>query len=141
MLALYLTGRLAGVYNNETAWSNFTTFGYALIPLDLAGHLAHNLFHLLAEGKSVLYTGLALIIPGYHGGSAAILSDSAIQALQFALIGLGLAASLLTAYKINFAGFREKTWGVSSFIPYAALLAALAALNIYLFTLPMSMRM
>ncbi len=141
VLALYLTSRLAGIYNKETALSNFAIFGYALIPLDLAGHVAHNLFHLLAEGKSVLYTGLALVVPGYHGGSAAVLSGAAIQALQFALIGLGLAASLYTAYRINFANFRERVWGAASFAPYAGLLVVLAAVNIYLFTLPMSMRM
>lgn len=133
VLALYLTSRLAGVYNKETAMSNFTRFGYALIPLDLAGHLAHNLFHLLAEGKSVLYTGISILAPGFKGGSPALFSNGTIQILQFVLIGLGLAASVYTAYKIS------KSF--ASFAPYAVLLVILAAVNIYLFTLPMSMRM
>src|SRR5690606_13875030 len=30
----------------------FVRFGYAIIPLDLAGHIAHNLFHILTEGKA-----------------------------------------------------------------------------------------
>ena len=37
---------------------NFARFGYALIALDVAGHMAHNLFHLLAEGKGILFTAL-----------------------------------------------------------------------------------
>lgn len=140
VVALYLTSWLAGVMNRETAIANFTRFGYALIPLDLAGHLAHNLFHLLAEGKSVLYTGIALFIPGYEGGSAALFSGGTIQFLQFALIGLGMIGSLFTAYKISKNHFGSEK-GFVSFIPYAVLLILLSAINIYLFTLPMSMRM
>lgn len=137
VIALYLASWLAGFVNKETAISNFARFGYALIPLDLAGHLAHNLFHLLAEGKSVLYTGIAIIIPGYERGSAALLSGDTIQMLQFLLIGLGLIGSVFTAYKIN----RSNSSNTGSFAPYAILIIVLAVVNIYLFTLPMSMRM
>ncbi|MBF7083947.1 4Fe-4S binding protein [Desulfallas sp. Bu1-1] len=141
VLALYLTSWLAGVNNKKTAIFNFTKFGYALIPLDLAGHLAHNLFHLLAEGKSVLYTGIVMFIPGYEGGSAALVSDGTIQILQFALIGLGLIASIFTAYKISKNNFGKNNKNFASLAPYAVLLVILAVFNIYLFTLPMSMRM
>lgn len=141
VLALYITSVLAGVSNKEKAITNFTIFGYALIPLDLAGHLAHNLFHLLAEGKSVLYTGIAIFVPGYKGGSAAILPDGAIQVMQFVLIVLGLGASLYTAYKLSKNWFGESGKSLGSLLPYAVLLVVLAAVNIYLFTLPMSMRM
>ena len=41
-------------------FENFARFGYAVIPLDLAGHMAHNLFHLLAESGSVVYNVAAL---------------------------------------------------------------------------------
>ncbi|MCL4442217.1 MAG: 4Fe-4S binding protein [Firmicutes bacterium] len=141
VLALYLTSWLAGVNNKETAVSNFTRFGYALIPLDLAGHLAHNLFHLLSEGKSVLYTGIAVLMPGYQGGSAGLFSAGTIQILQFVLIGLGLIASVFTAYKISKSIFSESDKSLGSFTPYAVLLVILAMVNVYLFKLPMSMRM
>ncbi|MFZ5643650.1 MAG: 4Fe-4S binding protein [Bacillota bacterium] len=137
VLALYITSMLAGVNNKEKAWQNFARFGYALIPLDLAGHLAHNLFHLLAEGKSVIYTGISLFIPGYKGGSAALFSNETIQILQFVLIGLGLAASVYTAYRISKSSFGS----INSAVPFAALLIILAVVNVVLFTLPMSMRM
>ncbi|MCL4440393.1 MAG: 4Fe-4S binding protein, partial [Firmicutes bacterium] len=75
------------------------------------------------------------------GGPAAIFSDGAIQVMQFALIGLGLAASLFTACKISKNRFGEGGSSTGSLLPYAVLLVALAAVNIYLFTLPMSMRM
>lgn len=141
VLALYLTGRIAGLTNGQSAISNLTRFGYALIPLDLAGHMAHNLFHLLAEGKSVLYTGIALLSPGYQGGSAALVSGGTIQIMQFALIVLGLIASVFTVYKISSYNFSDKKEMGASFAPFAALLVVLAGLNLYLFTLPMSMRM
>jgi len=138
---LYLTSLLVGKFNGEAALANFIKFGYALIPLDLAGYLAHNLFHLLAEGKSVFYTAIAMLKPGYEGGSAALVSEGTIQIIQFVLIALGLLASLFTPYKIsgfNFSGTRKI---LTTFLTYAMLLIILAIINIYLFTLPMSMRM
>jgi hypothetical protein len=56
ILALFLTSFLSNLRTKEGTVKNFARFGYALIPLDLAGHLAHNLFHLLAEGKAVFFT-------------------------------------------------------------------------------------
>ncbi len=81
-------------YNKASFVDNFTRFGYAIIALDLAAHIAHNLFHMLAEGKSILYTGLALFGVDSHGASPALISTPVIQTLQFGLIGLGLLASL-----------------------------------------------
>jgi len=46
-------------------------FGCALIPVDVAAHLAHNLFHLLAEGGSVHCT---LAVP--FGGTASRVDPS-----------------------------------------------------------------
>jgi ferredoxin len=50
---LALAAKVASRGNLEGTTKNFARFGYALIPLDVAAHVAHNLFHLLAEGKSV----------------------------------------------------------------------------------------
>lgn len=57
---LYAASRAAAL-RGGTARDYFAAFGYALIPLDVAGHIAHNLFHLLAEGKSIAVTALALV--------------------------------------------------------------------------------
>jgi polyferredoxin len=130
--AAALSGRLGG----ETTLRSFARFGYALIPLDLAAHVAHNLFHLLAEGKSVVYTGLALLGRERSEASAALASASTIQALQFALIGLGLAGSLYTAHRIGRARTRSALAA-----PVWLVLVAFGALNVVLFTLPMTMRM
>lgn len=139
VLALYLVGWLAGIANGETAIRNFARFGYALIPLDLAGHLGHNLFHLLAEGKSVFYTGITLF--GIRAqGSPAIVSNETIQILQFILVGLGTLFSVYTAYRIAKSNFQEEKAFKSS-APVIILIIVLTIANLYLFTLPMGHRM
>ncbi len=132
---------VARKFNGESLLQNFTRFGYALIALDMAGHIAHNLFHLLAEGKSILFTGLALFGQEVgHGLSPALVSTEVIQGLQFGLIGLGFAGSLYIIYRVVRNTYPvEKRWG--TLIPYAALMVVLAAMNLYLFVLPMAMRM
>ena len=52
-------------------------YGYALIPLDLGAHAAHNLLHLLGEGESVWWVTASLLglsspldIPGGHPGGS-----------------------------------------------------------------------
>ena len=138
---LGLTSWVAAKFNRESLITNFTRFGYALIVLDMAGHMAHNLFHLLAEGKSIWFTGLALLGQEVgHDLSTALMSDSTIQLLQFGLIGLGFLGSLYTAYRIAKANYApEKLWG--TFAPYAVLMVILGIINVYLFVLPMAMRM
>ena len=137
---LGITSWIVGKFNESSLLENFTRFGYAIIALDVAGHIAHNLFHLLAEGKSIFYTALALLGQEVHGASPAIVSMETIQFLQYGLIALGFVASLYTAYRISRS--RQTTgsvWG--TFAPYAVLIVVLTVMNIYLFMLPMAMRM
>ena len=141
VLALFASSYASKLANKRSTIENFARFGYALIPLDLAGHIAHNLFHLLAEGKSVIFTFMALFGMDTHGQSAAIVSNSTIQILQFALIALGTFGSIFAAYKIAKNNFAVEGKTISSFIPFAVLSLILGAVNIYLFVLPMAMRM
>ncbi|GAB6171207.1 hypothetical protein JCM15765_06850 [Paradesulfitobacterium aromaticivorans] len=141
VLALFASSYASKLANKRSTIENFARFGYALIPLDLAGHIAHNLFHLLAEGKSVIFTFMALFGMDTHGQSAAIVSNSTIQVLQFALIALGTFGSIFAAYKIAKNNFAAEGKTISSFIPFAVLSLILGAVNIYLFVLPMAMRM
>jgi polyferredoxin len=138
---LYVASVIAGRVNGARAWRNFARFGYALIPLDVAGHVAHNLFHLLAEGKNIVTTTVALVGVRTGGGSAAVASTGTIQALQYAILALGLAGSLYTAWRI---ADRRKITGRrpwAQFAPYALLIALFFAVNVVLFALPMAHRM
>jgi ferredoxin len=137
---LAATAGVAGRLNGDTLVQNFARFGYAIIPLDVAGHIAHNLFHLLAEGKAVLFTALALVGQEMHGASPALLDSAAIQLLQYSMIALGVIGSLYTAYRIARSQYGAgKTW--AAFAPYVLLIAILGVMNVFLFILPMAMRM
>ncbi|MBI5563788.1 MAG: hypothetical protein HY870_02760 [Chloroflexi bacterium] len=119
---------------------NFARFGYAIIALDVAAHIAHNLFHLLAEGKSIVYTALGLFGTAVHGASPAILDMGTIQVLQFGLIALGLIGSLYAVYRIARSNYSKgQVW--ATFAPYAVLMVVFTAINVVLFSLPMAMRM
>ena len=137
---LGFTSWVASKFNKSSLVENFTRFGYAIIALDVAGHIAHNLFHLLAEGKSIFYTAIALFGQEIHGASPALVAMDTIQILQYGLIALGLAGSLYTAYRIARNSHPDgKAW--ATFVPYAVLIVVLTVMNIYLFMLPMAMRM
>ncbi len=138
---LYLSSFVAGGFNGETPLLNFARFGYALIPLDLAGHVAHNLFHLLAEGKAVFFTSAALFGMDHGGESPAIASNATIQILQFALVGLGVFGSIYAAYRIARHAHGDGDRARASLAPYATLIVAFGILNIALFMQPMAMRM
>lgn len=137
---LGLTSWIAGKLNKASLVENFARFGYAIIALDVAGHIAHNLFHLLAEGKSIFYTAIALFGKEIHAASPALVDMGTIQALQYGLIALGFLGSLYTAYRIAKSNHPDgKAW--ITLVPYAVLVVVLTVMNIYLFMLPMAMRM
>ena len=137
---LVLTGLIAKKFNGASVKENFARFGYAIIPLDLAGHIAHNLFHLLAEGKSVFYTAMGLFGMDFDGSSTAILSTSTIQVIQYIIIIIGAIGSIYAAYRIAKSSQpKEKLLG--TVLVYGILMIILAIINIVLFSLPMAMRM
>lgn len=139
VILLFITGLVAKIFNKASLKENFTKYGYAIIPLDMAAHIAHNLFHLLAEGKSVFYTFVGLFGVEMHNASTAILDDPTIQALQFILIIIGTLGSIYTVYKISKNNYESKK--ISTTVVYTILLIILAIVNIMLFSLPMAMRM
>lgn len=125
----------------ETTWQNFARFGYAMIPLDVAGHVAHNLFHFFGEGKAIVNTtGVLVGIPD-PGGSTALLDPGAIAVIQFVLLAVGIGASLYAVYRIarkRYQSPRNLRWTV---VPFGAMVAMLALVNIGMFMLPMAHRM
>ena len=137
---LSLSARIAARYNTENWVKNFARFGYALIPLDIAGHVAHNLFHLLADGKSIYYS-VASIFGSNASGSAAIVGNETIQIMQFVILGLGLWGSLYTARRIAFRRYSNSDVRKATLTPYVILIGSLTAINVGLFLLPMAHRM
>jgi hypothetical protein len=138
---LALAARVAARGNLEGTRMNFARFGYALIPLDVAGHIAHNLFHLLAEGKSVGYTVATLFGAAPSEQSAALLDMGTIQVLQYVVLALGLGASLYAARRIAHGRYRTQARRRVTLVPVTALVVLLGALNVWMFALPMAHRM
>ena len=126
--------------NLERAVQNFARFGYALIPLDVAAHVAHNLFHLLAEGGSV-FTTVSALFGGHAEGSPALAGNGTIQVLQYLLLALGLAGSLYTARRIAHRRYLSPTRRRSTLVPFTVLIVVLGALNAVMFLYPMTHRM
>lgn len=118
----------------DTVKRNFIRFGYAIIPLDLAGHLGHNLFHVITEGKAIWYNSLTVLGVENYPGSLALLPTSSVQLLQYAIIAVGFFGSMFTVYKMG----NKSTF--KSMLPIYGLMLLLAVINIYLFSLPMSHR-
>lgn len=122
----------------ESLLQNFARFGYAIIPLDLAGHLAHNAFHLLAESRVIAYNAAAEV-GVYVTGPAALLPAPTIQALQFGVLALGIAGSLYTAWRISQRS-AAGTGPARGLWPHFAVIVLFGVVNVYLFTLPMAHR-
>lgn len=141
VLLLVGAARIARRWTPETTWQNFARFGYALIPLDIAGHVAHNLFHFLGEGKAVAYTTVEALGGTAPQGSTALVSAGVIQALQFGLLALGIVGSGYAVYRIARARYDSPRNLRATLVPMAAVVALLAVLNVGLFMLPMAHRM
>lgn len=137
---LAAASRIASGRDTDGVWRNFARFGYALIPLDIAAHMAHNLFHLLAEGKAVWYTAMPLFGMPMPEGSTAIAGPLVIQIAQFALLGLGVAGSAYATWRLARGRYRQprQLWRVVP--PYMALVVGFAVLNAALLLQPMSHR-
>lgn len=131
---LWITAKLTAYKWSETkVKENFIRFGYAIIPLDLAGHLGHNLFHMLTEGKAVWYNTVSLFGVSMTG-DLGFTSSGTVQILQYGIIFLGLLGSGYVVYRLG----NKASW--TKLLPYYTLMVVLAIINIYLFTLPMSHR-
>lgn len=121
--------------STETALSGFVRYGYALIPLGLGIHLAHNAKHFLGEGFSVLYTSVSLA--GWNiTGDLAILNMPTIQIIQYILSILGVLGAIYTAYKISLNNPNSKT----SVLPYIILILMFGIISLWMYSIPMAAR-
>ncbi|MGE5372798.1 MAG: 4Fe-4S binding protein [Solirubrobacterales bacterium] len=140
VLILFAAAAVSKQFTGDTCRTAFTHFGYAVIPLDLAAHMAHNLFHLLAEGKAVYFTTMGLFGMSMPMGSMRIISDPVIEMMQYTLVILGMLGSLYTVYRIA----RHRYPNAKLFpvvLPYMTIIALFGIVNYLTFTVRMGMRM
>jgi polyferredoxin len=135
ILLLLGAAKLATVFGMpNSVKKNFILFGYAFIPLDLAGHLGHNLFHIITEGKAIWFNTLAFIGKEGTVENLSLASTTTVQWLQYVIITIGFIGSSYTAYKMG------KKASFKAMLPYYGLMLILGIMNIYLFSLPMNHR-
>jgi ferredoxin len=131
--ASFVSSRLSG----GDMLRDFTIFGYALIPLDLAAHMAHNLFHLLGEGLAVPRS-FVLWLGGAWVGSTALLNTATIEVLQYMVLGAGIVGTVFASYRIARSAHGSSSW--RALAPQLALIAVLVAVNVAMFSQPMAHR-
>ena len=148
--ASYFSSRSTG----GSVINNFSIFGYALIPLNLATHMAHNLFHFLGEGRNILRAALALFSQQQveaaqvsakhigHSATSALVPTAVIQSLQFVLMFVGFATSVYVAWQIakKMVGAKDKNGLRGALVPHIVIILAFSVISLIMFVSPMAMR-
>lgn len=141
LLLMFISSYFSSKFSGEKLTANFARFGYAFIAVDLAGHLAHNLNHLLGEMQSIfaaligLFSGEVGMIMG-----ESILSAGTIKFLQYIILVIGVAGTFAITYFIAKRKAENLKQAIKVMTPHIVLLAALMLLNFYIFSLPMMHR-
>jgi len=139
VLAAYvLVSYIAGRIGRDGFVFGFSRFAYAYIPLALAGHLAHNFFHLLMEGPMALQAALEQL--GWRleiATEAAAMNESFMTATSVAMVLVGLGGGL---YILTRIGKSQSSRGWRAAVPHLVLLLVMGALYLQMFILPMNPR-
>jgi hypothetical protein len=98
------------------------------------------MFHLLAEGGSVIST-VGELFGGHYSGSTALVGSGPIQVLQYTLLALGLFGSFYTLRAITHRRYLTPARRRVTMLPFCALIGILTALNVVMFMYPMAHRM
>jgi ferredoxin len=129
LLASFASQALAGTVSPPELKQNFSFSGYAVIPLALAGHLAHGLDRLLTWSRSVPFA-LAAMVGWFPGNNrAAWLPWPAVFWIEVAVLALGAAVSLYVGFRLAPRQARRAPW--AAYAPHCLLLLSLLAANLY----------
>jgi hypothetical protein len=135
VIGLYALGTKIASGEGRWGW-NFALFGYAFIPLALAGHTAHNLSHLVSEGPRAVQTAMTQVgIPWTYLAPTGeqLAASQPMSPLALSLLGLGIAGSFFVLWKL---ARRENSY--RAMVVHAVLLLLASALFLWLFLLPMN---
>lgn len=141
VLLMFISSFISAKAAKEKTIQNFARFGYAFIAVDLAGHLAHNLNHLIGEGLTVITA-----ITGIFTGKVTELMDSAvlqygtIKTLQYLILSIGVIGTVFITYKIAKRKATSTKQVALTMTPHLVLLLLLMLLNFFIFQLPMEHR-
>ncbi len=120
----------------------FVHYAYAFIPIGLAMHLAHNVFHLFAEGVNIIPI---LSDPFGYGWNlfgtanlnmAPFLTLESMKMIQMSLVVLGYFIAVYAGYKISLSIY-EKKMVFRSFLPFLFLMMTFTIFNLWILDIPM----
>jgi NAD-dependent dihydropyrimidine dehydrogenase PreA subunit len=112
-----------------TILQNFLAFGYAMIPLALASHVALGLHRLLGWSRSVPFAFLAMMDRFPVGNHAAWLPSPTVCRIEIVVLALGIAGSWYSAWRIARRHARRRP--LAACLPHALLLLGVLAANLY----------
>ncbi len=124
----------------------FTAFAYAVIPVALFYHLAHNGMHFFMEGQFLLPVlsdpfGLGWNLFGTaRRGYAPLLSLRTIWCLQIAFIVIGHVYGVLVSARVAHTLFKNQGDARRSLIPLLVTMILYSCFSVWLIAQPMEMR-
>jgi len=107
---------------------DFSLFGYAVIPLALAGHAAYAIDRLLSWSRMVPFALAATIGCFPENNHPAWLPRQAVLWIELAVLVSGGAAALYTGYRLARRRGHGSVW--AAYAPHALLLLSLLAANL-----------
>ena len=113
---------LAAVFRNSM------TFGYAMIPLALASHVALGLHRLLGWSRTVPFAFLAMMDRFPAENHAAWLPNPTVSRIEIVVLALGIAGSWYSAWRV--ARRRARRRPLAACLPHALLLLGVLAANL-----------
>ena len=143
--AAALSDRLAGVRSGPRR--TFVLFGYVLVPIGLAMHLAHNLAHLLLEGGGIVpvaQRAIALYTPFSLGASdwltTPLAPEPVVALLQVAIVVAFFGLSLVAGHRLTLRTYPDAWTASRAFLPMAGIALAFTLVGLMVLSLPMGMR-
>ncbi len=142
-LLVWLIARLGA---GQSRVEKFGLLGLALIPFNLGSHVAHNLLHLLAEGKLLVVmvrdcistgaTAVSSMNVAANPTSIMLLDQPTIVALQNITLLLGAAGSFYAVYKL----YQSKRISPVVTAAFLLVLTGFVLLNFWMLGQPMMLR-
>lgn len=126
---------------------SFVAFAYAIVPVGLGMHLAHNVEHLLQEGPGIVpalkralleFTPFDLGHP--HFPAAPLTTGETVTLLQYGIVALFFALSLLAVQRVAARLYPDPGTAARSSVPVALLALGATVVNLLLLAQPMGMR-
>lgn len=144
LAAAWVSRRLSGT--GDSLRSTAISYAFALLPVALFYHLAHNLQHLLREGQRIVPLLSDPLAWGWDlFGTASwtlgpILSLATIQYVQVGLLLIGQAFAAYVAYHVSRRLLHGRGQRLRSLAPVLMLVLGFSTVNLLLLMQPMSMR-